>query len=108
MTMAEEEKKTPSDALNEWGIDVDKFKERAKESLSTAKDDLSEIAGTLRQALLQAKDVVTGLQSAGSPAATELKAGFERAWREIETAFKAAREKAKKPEEPERPPESGQ
>lgn len=91
--MSEDESKKSS--LNDWGIDVDKFKERAKESLGSAKDDLSEIAGTLRQTLVHAKDVVTGLQSGGGPAANELKAGFERAWHEIENAFKAAREKAR-------------
>jgi len=82
------------DTLNEWGIDVDKFKERAKESLVTAKDDLSEIAGTLRHALVSAKDVVLGLQTNGAPAAAELKSGFERAWKEIESAFRAARTRA--------------
>jgi hypothetical protein len=85
-------------SLNDWGIDVDKFKERAKESLATAKGDLSEITGTLRQTLVQAKDVVMGLQTGGAPAAAELKAGFERAWHEIEAAFKSAREKACAPE----------
>src|SRR5690349_13848356 len=84
-------------SLNDWGIDVDKFKERAKESLATAKGDLSEITGTLRQTLVQAKDVVMGLQTGGAPAAAELKAGFERAWHEIEAAFKSAREKARAP-----------
>jgi hypothetical protein len=88
----EEDKKT---SLNDWGIDLDKFKERAKESLSTAKGDLTEITGTLRQTLVQAKDVVMGLQTGGAPAAAELKGGFERAWHEIETAFKSAREKAR-------------
>lgn len=90
--MSDEPKK---DSLNDWGIDVDKFKERAKESLAGAKDDLSEIAGTLRQTLVQAKDVLVGLQKGGAPAASELKTGFERAWHEIENAFKAARERAK-------------
>jgi hypothetical protein len=85
-------------SLNDWGIDVDKFKERAKESLATAKGDLSEITGTLRQTLVQAKDVVMGLQTGGAPAAAELKAGFERAWHEIEAAFKSAREKARAPQ----------
>lgn len=94
LTMSDEPKK---DALNDWGIDVDKFKERAKESLGNAKDDLSEIAGTLRHALLSAKDVVLGLQTNGAPAATELKNGFDRAWKEIENAFRAARDKAKQP-----------
>jgi hypothetical protein len=82
-------------SLNDWGIDVDRFKERAKESLEGAQGDLTEITGTLRQTLVHAKDVVMGLQSPGSPAAAELKAGFERAWKEIEGAFRAAREKAK-------------
>jgi hypothetical protein len=91
--MSDEPKK---DSLNDWGIDVDKFKERAKESFAGAKDDLSEIAGTLRQTLVQAKDVLIGLQKGGSPAAaSELKGGFERAWQEIENAFKAARDRAR-------------
>jgi hypothetical protein len=90
-----EEKKS---SLNDWGIDVDRFKERAKESFATAKGDLTEITGTLRQTLVQAKDVVMGLQTGGAPAAAELKAGFERAWHEIETAFKSAREKARAPQ----------
>jgi hypothetical protein len=89
-----DEKKSASDALNEWGIDVDKFKERARESIEAARGDLSEVTGTLRQALVQARDVVSGINGAGSPAAAELKAGFERAWHEIESAFRAAREKA--------------
>lgn len=92
-----EEKKS---SLNDWGIDVDRFKERAKESLATAKGDLTEITGTLRQTLVQAKDVVMGLQTGGAPAAAELKGGFERAWQEIEAAFKSAREKARAPEAP--------
>jgi peptidoglycan hydrolase CwlO-like protein len=94
--MSDEQKK---DSLNDWGINVDRFKERAKESLAGAKDDLSEVAGTLRQTLLQAKDVLIGLQKGGSPAAAELKSGFEKAWTEIENAFKAARERAKEARE---------
>lgn len=96
IAMSDEPKK---DSLNDWGIDVDKFKERAKESLAGAKDDLSEVAGTLRQTLVQAKDVLVGLQKGGAPAASELKGGFERAWHEIENAFKAARERAKEARE---------
>jgi hypothetical protein len=96
-TMSDEPKK---ESLNDWGIDVDKFKERAKESLETAKGDLSEIGGTLRHALVHAKDVVLGLQTNGGPAAAELKSGFERAWKEIENAFRSARDRAKGPGEP--------
>ena len=91
MPMDEEPKKK----LEDWGIDVDRFKERAKESLENARGDLTEITGTLRHTLVHARDILVGLQSAGSPAATELKGGFERAWHEIESAFKAARERAK-------------
>ena len=89
--MADEPKKS----LEDWGIDVDKFKVRAKESLESARGDLTEITGTLRHTLVHAKDILVGLQKTGSPAAAELKSGFERAWHEIEAAFKAAREKAR-------------
>ena len=91
----EHEKKTVADSLRDWGIDVDRFEERAKESLHNAKGDLSEITGTLRQTLVEAKDILVGLQKGGTPVATELKGGFERAWQEIERAFSAARQKAK-------------
>lgn len=90
MNMSDEKK-----SLEDWGIDVEKFKERAKESFAAARGDLSEITGTLRHTLVQAKNVIVDLQSAGSPAAAELKSGFERAWQEIENAFRAARAKAK-------------
>jgi len=92
--MADEPKKS----LEDWGIDVEKFKVRAKESLENARGDLSEITGTLRATLVEAKDILVGMQKSGSPAAAELKSGFERAWHEIESAFRAAREKAKSAE----------
>lgn len=99
-----DEKKTVSESLRDWGIDVEKFEERAKESLGAARDDLSEIAGTLRHTLVQAKDIVVGLQKNGAPVAAELKTGFERAWHEIESAFRAARERAKERKNDDAPP----
>jgi len=93
--MSDDPKKSVADSLRDWGIDVDKFEERAKESFQNAKGDLTEITGTLRQTLLEAKDILVGLQKSGTPVATELKTGFERAWQEIEHAFTAARQKAK-------------
>ena len=93
--MADDEKKSVADSLRDWGIDVDRFEERAKVSFESAKGDLSEITGTLRQTLLEAKDIVAGLQKSGAPVAAELKTGFDRAWQEIERAFVAARQKAK-------------
>jgi hypothetical protein len=96
MEMDEEPKdEEPKKKLEDWGIDVDRFRERAKESLESARGDLTEITGTLRHTLVHAKDILIGLQKNGSPAAAELKGGFERAWQEIENAFRAAREKAK-------------
>lgn len=108
----ENEKKTVADSLRDWGIDVDKFEERAKESFQNAKGDLSEITGTLRKTLVEAKEIVVGLQKEGAPVAAELKGGFERAWQEIEKAFATARQKAKdasaekkgEEEKPEPPP----
>ena len=99
----DKERKSVSDSLRDWGIDVDKFEERAKESFESARGDLSEITGTLRHTLIHAKDIVAGLQKNGEPVAAEIKSGFERAWHEIEAAFKAAREKAKERGGPTRP-----
>jgi len=93
----------PKKSLEDWGIDVEKFKVRAKESIENARGDLSEITGTLRATLVQAKDILVGMQKSGSPAAAELKSGFERAWHEIESAFRSAREKAKSAESAEGP-----
>src|SRR5688500_3531039 len=103
----DKEKRSVSESLRDWGIDVEKFEERAKESFESARGDLTEITGTLRHTLVKAKDIVVGLQKNGAPVAAEIKTGFERAWHEIEAAFKAAREKAKepKPPEPDAPPD---
>jgi hypothetical protein len=95
MPMDDEQQEEPKKKLEDWGIDVDRFKERAKESMQNARGDLTEITGTLRHTLVHAKDILVGLQQNGSPAAAELKGGFERAWQEIENAFRSAREKAK-------------
>lgn len=79
--------------LREWGFDVDQFQIRAKKSLDAARGDLSEVTGTLRQALSDTKQVLVDLQRTKGPVATELKGGFERAWDEIERAFTRARER---------------
>lgn len=99
-----EQKHGVKDSLKDWGFDVEQFEARAKKSVETAKGDLSEITGTLRETLHRAKEVIVDLQKSGvTPVATELKTGFERAWSEIEAAFASARQKARearqKPEE---------
>jgi hypothetical protein len=84
------------DTLKDWGFDVEQFEARAKLSAQTAKGDLSEITGTLRETLHRAKEVIVDLQKSGmTPVAAELKTGFERAWNEIESAFAAARQRAR-------------
>jgi hypothetical protein len=103
--MSDEEKRKVNESLREWGIDVEKFGQRAKASLQSAKGDLSEVTGTLRQTLVEAKDIVVGLHR-GTPAAAELKSGFERAWQEIEHAFSSARQKAREARQSEPTPPS--
>ena len=93
--MSEDPKKPVSESLRDWGIDVDRFNQRAKESFKNARGDMSEITGTLRRTLIEAKDVLLNIQTGGAPAASELKQGFERAWNEIEHAFSEARKKAR-------------
>jgi hypothetical protein len=87
---------TVKEALKGWGIDVEQFEARAKQSVGTAKGDLSELTGTLRETLHRAKEVILDLQKTGvTPVAAELKTGFERAWNEIESAFASARQRAR-------------
>ena len=102
-----DEKKSVTDSLRDWGIDVERFEERAKESFENAKGDLSEITGTLRHTLVEAKEILVGLQKNGTPVAAELRSGFERAWQEIERAFTAARQKAKEAAAPEKDDDAG-
>jgi hypothetical protein len=98
-----EQRKKVAEYLREWGFDIDTFEERAKQSAQTAKGDLSEITGALRQTLVEAKDILIDLSKKG-PAATELKSGFERAWEEIEGAFSRARDRVRESKQPKEPP----
>lgn len=93
-----------SEYLREWGFDVDAFEKRAKQSMETARGDLSEVSGVVRQTLGEAKQVIVNLKQTGGPAASELKTGFEQAWQAIESAFARAKERVKeKPAEPAEP-----
>jgi F0F1-type ATP synthase membrane subunit b/b' len=98
------ENKPVTDALREWGFDVKTFEARAKKSLDTARGDLTEINGALRQTLTQAKEVLVNLQKQRRPVAEELKKGFEDAWDAIEKAFTRAREKVREQDRPAPPP----
>ena len=89
------EKTSVADALREWGFDVKAFEARAKKSLDTARGDLAEINGAVRQTLTQTKEVLVNLQKQRKPVAAELKKGFEDAWKAIEQAFARARDKVR-------------
>jgi len=95
MTSPTPEKNSAADALREWGFDVKTFEARARKSLDTARGDLTEINGAVRQTLTQAKEVLVNLQKQRKPVAAELKQGFEEAWDAIEKAFARAREKVR-------------
>src|SRR5258707_6502268 len=82
-----------ADVLHEWGFDFTAFQAKAKQSMDAARGDMSEITGTLRQALASTKQVLVDLERTKRPVATELKTGFERAWDEIENAFSRARQR---------------
>lgn len=93
-----------SDYLRTWGFDVDTFETRAKQSMETAKGDLSEVSGALRTALGEARQIIVNLKHTGGPAASELKTGFEQAWTAIEAAFARAKEKVKEQPPANEPP----
>ena len=59
-------------------------------------DPVAEAAFLVGETLHRAKEVILDLQKTGvTPVAAELKTGFERAWSEIESAFAAARQRAR-------------
>ena len=95
------EKGPVADVLREWGFDVKTFEARAKRSLDSARGDLTEVSGALRQTLTTTKQVLLNLQKQRAPVAVELKKGFEDAWEAIEKAFTRAREKVREKERPE-------
>ena len=84
--------------LREWGFDVDKFEARAKKSLESARGDIGEITGALRQTLLRTKQIIVDLERNRQPVADELKKGFERGWNAMEESFIRARQHMPKPE----------
>jgi len=88
-------KNSVAEALREWGFDVKAFEARARKSLDTARGDLTEINGAVRQTLMQTKEVLVNLQKQRTPVAAELKKGFEDAWKAIEQAFARARDKVR-------------
>ena len=81
-----------ADSLRDWGFDVDTFRKRATASIETARGDLSEITGVLRQTLHETKKTLIELQKSREPVVAELKNGFEKAWNDIEEAFMRARQ----------------
>jgi len=89
------EKASVAEALREWGFDVKTFEERARKSLESARGDLTEINGAVRQTLAQTREVLMSLQKQRKPVAAELKKGFEDAWDAIEKAFERARAKVR-------------
>ncbi len=90
--------KRAADYLREWGFDVTTFEARAKQSIESARGDLSEVTGALRQTLTRTKQVLIDLERNKGPVAAELKNGFERGWNAIEESFIRARQKAREPE----------
>jgi hypothetical protein len=95
MTEPTPEKNPVFDALREWGFDVKAFESRAKKSLDSARGDLTEINGALRQTFTATKQILLNLQKQKAPVASELKKGFEEAWEAIEKAFARAKEKVR-------------
>lgn len=84
-----------NDSLRDWGFDPAVFEARAKQSIENAKGDLSEITGVLRDTMYRTKQTLLNVQKSGEPVAAELRAGFERAWDEIEQAFARARQRVR-------------
>ncbi|HEY6895435.1 MAG TPA: hypothetical protein VI258_14765 [Rhodanobacteraceae bacterium] len=93
--------------IRDWGFDIEKFEAKAKESITNARGDLSEITGVLRESLLKTNQTLLDLQKSREPVASELRNGFERAWDEIEQAFARARKRVRESRDTEVTPKAG-
>ena len=90
----QEEKKGVKDYLREWGFDFDTFETRAKKKKGELNEEYGEVRDVLKKTLDEAKEQMVKIAQASKPAGAELKTGFEKAWAELEKAFKKAEEKA--------------
>ncbi|MGD0915999.1 MAG: coiled coil domain-containing protein [Thermodesulfobacteriota bacterium] len=79
--------------LKEWGIDLEKFRDRADKTKAKVKLD-NEVA-TLRAKMDEAQKKLEELKKAGDAASGELKKGVESAWTELKKAFDSATAKFK-------------
>lgn len=89
----EKEKKSVKDVLLEWGFDLDMFESRAKRKKVELNEEYGEVREVLKNTFDGTKERLMKLAEASKPAGAELKAGFEKAWAEIDKAFKKAEEK---------------
>lgn len=90
---AEKEKRTVKDHLLEWGFDFDIFETRARKTKGELREEYGDVADVLKKTLNETKERLVKLAEVSKPAGAELKTGFEKAWTELEKAFKKAEEK---------------
>lgn len=93
--MRTEQEAERSSYLKEWGFDTPTFEAKARKSLETARGDLSEMTGALRQIVARMREIVLDLQKNRQPIAAELRKGFETAWDDLEQAFARARQRVR-------------
>jgi predicted nucleic acid-binding Zn-ribbon protein len=76
--------------LKEWGIDLEKFRDKADKAKTKGKVKLDNEVAALRAKMDAAHKKLEELKKAGDAASGELKKGVESAWIELKKAFDSA------------------
>lgn len=79
--------------LDQWRADIDKLQSKAREASADARLEYDKQIDTLRKQQDQAREKLGNLDEAGDDAWKDLKSGFEKAWDDLGTAVKNARER---------------
>ena len=81
--------------LKEWGIDLEKLKDKANLTKADAKSEIDREIASLRARLNEAQGKLSELKTAGDAASAELRKGVENAWVELKKAVENATAKFK-------------
>ena len=79
--------------LDEWNAEIDRLEARAKDVGADLRQDYADQLATLRAERDKLAEKMENLQNAGDSAFEEVKAGFDRAWRELDESLRLAAER---------------
>jgi uncharacterized coiled-coil DUF342 family protein len=76
--------------LDEWNREIDRLEDQAQDVRADLRSEYEDQLATLRAERDKIGERMTNLQNAGDVAFDEVKAGFDRAWRELDESLRRA------------------